>query len=325
MKHNEITREILSMSKRKDFFRNLHDRYNFDFEGRIYFFRIDGKFTLNTVKNLAKENGFRDSATCLIFTALTSQVKEKKLRAFGAVLVNLYNNSFKTVFLPECDWYCRKSDFNDLRKRDDIISFGIIQDNKDLKNRKAERYAENNRKPKEQRWAETKAYNLSRFRVIKVKRDSEEGWISNVEARDEKGEVVSIYASYSWSPYEHITDINKIVDGSGYVVKDYREDLADRLKTFKAKKANQAYAQIDNSNKVAMINALVSARKTILDAQFENVKTSEEVYDFISTLYSFRNVLEDVEYFSKHTAEKTYASIEQSEKDYQNLIKKLTA
>ena len=322
MEHNEITRKLLSMNKR--FFRNLHEKHHFDFEGRIGFFRIDGKFTLNTVKKLVTGNGFSSYATCLVFTALKTEVK-KGLWAFKPVKVNLNNTTFDLANESCCYNYWCKSDFDDIRKRNDIVSFVIVQDWKDTKSRAVERSVELNRKSREQIAEINAARWLSRFRVIRVCRNSEEGWISSVTARNEIGKEVELYCDYGWNRDRHITDLNEIVDGSGYVMEYHHANLARRLKKYREMKANRAYAQTDNSDKVVMINALVSARKTILDAQFKNVKTSEEVYDFISKLYDFRNVLEDVEYFSKHTAEKTYASIERSEQDYNRLLKKLTA
>ena len=320
MEHNEITRKLLSMDKK--IFRNLHEKHHFDFEGRVGFFRIDGKFTLNNVKKLVTGNGFSSYATCLVFTALKTEVK-KGLWAFKPVKVHLHNATFDLANEGGCYSYWRKSDFDDIRKRNDIVSFVIVQDWEDTKSRAEERRIADKRKSKKQLRDEYEAEKLSRFYAIRVHRE-EEGWIARVDARNEKGEEVSVY--YGWdSDDRHITDLNEIVDKSGYVVEYHRRSLANRLKEYKEMKANRAYAQTDNSDKVVMINALVSARKTILDAQFKNVKTSEEVYKFISKLYDFRSVLEDAEYFSKHTAEKTYASIEQSEHDYNRLLKELTA
>lgn len=321
MEHNEITRKLLSMDK--DIFRNLHEKHHFDFEGRVGFFRIDGKFTLNNVKKLAVGNGFSSSALCLVFTALKTEVK-KGLWAFKPVKANLLNATFDLANESGCYSYWRKSDFVDIRKRDDIVSFVIVQDWKDTKSRAEERRIADKRKSREQLRDEYEAERLSRFYGIRVHRE-EDGWIARVDARNGKGEEVELYYDYGWNRDRHITDLNEIVDGSGYVVEYHHENLARRLKKYREMKANRAYAQTDNSDKVAMINALVSARKTILDAQFKNVKTGEEVYKFISKLYDFRNVLEDAEYFSKHTAEKTYASIEQSEQDYNRLLKNLTA
>lgn len=322
MEHNEITRELLSLDKK--FFRNLHEKYHFDFEGRIGFFRIDGKFTLNSVKKLVTGNGFSSSATCLVFTALKTKAK-KELWAFKPVKVNLDNATFYLANESGCYRYWHKSDFDAIRKRNDIVSFVIVQDGKDTKSREAERFVELNRKSREQIVEINEARWLSRFREIRVRRNSVEGWINRVTARNEIGKEVELYYDYGWNRDRHITDLNEIVDGSGYIVEYHHKNLARRLKKYKEMKANRAYAQTDNSDKVVMINELVSARKTILDAQFKNVKTSEEVYDFISKLYDFRNVLEDAEYFNKHTAEKTYASIERSEQDYNRLLKKLTA
>lgn len=328
MKHNEITKELLSMDK--NFFRNLHERFDFDFNDKIGFYRLDGKFTLNTIKGRVMSAGFSPLAKCIVLTAIKCNIEFQKskgigLYAFRPVMVNLNDNSFDTISVSGCNSYWRKADFNDMRKYADIVSYIIVQDGEDLKNRQKERNRADRRKSGEQRQAECRAYNLSRFRVFRVERDSEGGWIEDVAARDEKGHEVGLYHDYNWDERPHIADLNGIVDGSGYVVRNHKEDLMRRLDAYKAMKKNKAYAQTDNSDKVTMVNALVSARKTILDAQFKSVRTSEEVNEFISKLYRFRIVMEDVERFCKRTAEKTFASIEQSERDYQYLLKELTA
>lgn len=328
MKHNEITKELLSMDKK--FFRNLHERFDFDFNGKIGFYRLDGKFTLNTIKGRVMSAGFSLSARCIVLTALKCNIEFQKskgigLFAFRPVMVNLNDNSFDTISVNGCNSYWRKADFNDMRKYGDIVSYIIVQNGEDLKSRPKERNRTDKRKSNEQRKAEYRAYNLSRFRVFRVERDSEEGWIEDVTARDEKGHEVNLYHDYNWDERPHITDLNGIVDGSGYVVRNHKEDLMRRLDAYKAMKKNRAYAQTDNSDKVTMVNALVSARKTILDAQFKSVRTSEELSEFMDKLYDFKRVLDDAEFFFNRTAEKTYASIEQSERDYQYLLKKLTA
>ena len=328
MKHNEITKELLSMDK--NFFRNLHERFDFDFNDKIGFYRLDGKFTLNTIKGRVMSAGFPPSAKCIVLTALKCNIEFQKskgigLYAFRPVMVNLNDNSFDTISVSGCNSYWRKADFNDMRKFGDIVSYIIVQSGEDLKSRPKERNRADRRKTDEQRRAEYRAYKLSRFRVLRVERDEDGGWIEDVTARDEKGHEVGLYHDYNWDERPHITDLNGIVDGSGYVVRDYKEDLMRRLDAYKAMKKNKAYAQTDNSDKVTMVNALVSARKTILEAQFKGVKTSEGLEEFMSKLYDFKRILDDCEYFCKHTAEKTYASIEQSEKDYQYLLKKLTA
>ena len=322
MKHNEITKELLSMDK--NFFRNLHERFNFDFEGHIGFFSISGKFTLNTVSKLVEQMGFCKSAKCLVFTAFIGEVKNRGLWAFRPVMVNLHDNTFDTTNVNGCNSYWRKADFNDMRKYDSTVSFGIVQNIEDMRSRAADRYAANKRKKSEQLRAENEAHRRSRFRAVSVQRN-EDGWIDDVKARDEEGREVGLYHDYNWDERPHITNLNDIVDGSGYAVRPHKDYLEQRLKAFKAMKANKAYAQTDNSDKVTMVNALVSARKTIIEAQFKSVKTSEEVSEFISKLWDFKRILDDAEFFCTHTAEKTYASIEQSERDYQYLLKKLTA
>lgn len=316
MEINNIVKDILSVSNAKCF-KVLHDNYGFDFEGEIGMFRIDGAFTIGTVKKLVFAHGFNEWATCLVLSTTSYFFNPETRGNFKGGLqpasICLHDSTFDNPHMAYFGDYWRKSDFNDLRKRSDAISFVIVQNGNKLKPKKWEK-----KKPVDwterfdvvgvfnNRWGD----NTDEIRYIELKR----------HGANRNEETKNFYC------YEHhYKDAREVIDPSGYMLGANRIQLYKRLEALKEKRARESYAKTDNADKVVAIDALLAAKKTILSQMFASAKTYEDYRDFDSKLYKFRNAVEDAEEFKERTAQKSFESIEASDRAYNYLINQLMA
>ena len=313
MEINSIVKDILSVSNSKCF-KVLHNQYGFDFEGEIGMFRIDGAFTIGTVKKLVFAHGFNEWATCLVLSTTSyffnNETRGSYKQELQPVSINLHDNTFDNPHMAYFSDYWRKSEFNDLRKRSDAISFVIVQNGDKLKPSKPTKTAWTERFDVvgvvNNRWGE----NTDEIRYIELKRH---GANRNAETKN--------FYCYA----HHYKDAREVIDPSGYMLGANRIQLHKRLEALKEKRARESYAKTDNADKVVAIDALLAAKKTILSQMFADAKTYEDYRNFDSKLYKFRNAVEDAEEFKERTAQKSFESIEASDRAYNYLINQLMA
>ena len=303
MNHNESTKTILSFGK--NIFRELHKQYGFDFEKDIGIFRVDGPFTVNSIAKMVVARGFSKGATCVVLTTDEYTLEHRDQCIHNELDIAhlwLASGKFDTPILYTLGTYWRKSDFNEVRRLSSAVSFVIAQDNTAHRKWKSVDY-------------------LQRYHVAKVnRRDTKE--ILSLDLIGEDGDKI-LYNMY----YEEgeNKNVREIIDGSGYLVAEHRRDLERRLKAMKEQKAKSAYATTDNSDKVVTVDALLSARKAILAQAFASASTYEELGNFQSKLCDYRNALYEAERFKQNTKNKSYGSIEESDRVYNCLVKTLTA
>lgn len=304
MEETKVTEEIRALGN--GIFRVMHNNCGFDFENNIGIYRLDGKFTVASIRKFCMERGFAKNATCLVLVSNRYRAKFNAEKghagyAFSPVLLNFRDCTFSTPSLMHLRSYYRKADFDDDRKLCDAIAYVIVQNMEHLKVKPV-----------------TRENLLQRFKLIKTCSYHEDDCIRSLILRGEDGAVIEHYVGYAEK-----RDIREFIDGSGYLIEEHREDLAKRLKALKERRAKEAYSAVDYTVKVATIDALIEAAKSVLVVALQDAKDRKAVEEVERKLSNFTWVMRGAENFKRMTAEKSYKSIEESENAYNRILSSL--
>ena len=307
MEKTKVTEEIRAFGK--NIFRNMHERFGFDFEKNIGIFRLDGKFTVASIRKFCLEHGFSKNATCLVLCSNGYRANKYAKDgnngwAFSPVLLNFRDCTFETVTVMYLSTYYRKSDFTDDRSMYDAIAYVIVQNMEHLES-----------------CGKRNEDLLQRFKLEEVKRFYGEEEIMSLILRDMSGRKVDYWCG--GFTFGHITSPTEVMDGSGYLVVEHRNALQARLKALKERRAKEAYSAMDYTVKVATIDALCEAAKSVLVVALQDAKDSDAVQEVGRKLGNLTYIMNRAEWFKQKTAEKSFRSIEESENAYNYILSSL--
>jgi hypothetical protein len=113
-----------------------------------------------------------------------------------------------------------------------------------------------------------------------------------------------------------------VIDKSGYLLQDRRENLKRRAAKLRAERAKAAFMAADNSAKVEELRGMIEARKNEIVQQLQQATTAEEVKKVESALAWWKGlggIMSDFERFERNSAAKKYASIEEADRVYNGI------
>lgn len=117
-------------------------------------------------------------------------------------------------------------------------------------------------------------------------------------------------------------DAGDLIDKSGYLLRERREDLKRRAAALRAEREKAAFLAADNSAKVEELRGMIEARKNELVRQLQQATTAEAVREVEKALCSWKGlggIMGDFERFERNSAAKKYASIEEADRVYNGI------
>lgn len=136
-------------------------------------------------------------------------------------------------------------------------------------------------------------------------------------------------ARYESAPYYGQSYYKKYtLDKSGYIMDGRLENLKRRADQLRREREKNAYLQTDNTEKVERLRGLIEARKAEIVAELIAARTSEElsaVNKKLNYWHGLEGIMSDFEHFEKYTNNRSYSTIAQSDRAYDEILKKLEA
>ena len=290
----------------------LHGLYGIDFTAPLYAAKIEGKFTPAAIAKAVQAAGInphKARIACL-------DTSPEPYRANSLHLTEIHADGGFSVELPKRLWkvnkrddrndalridtYCRKADFNEYRKRDGVTAYIIAQ-------------ADERRTPE-------KAATVDRTARFKyVKHDTHRGkdgtvYVTTVYTRrtDDTGSAYSINEHgnyYRVSDLEKYRELTEIIDKSGYITQDHRDELRSRARALRAEREKAAYLQNDHT---AEVKALRAETEAVRDILADTLRKTAGTYDAIGTIAKRIDSLKwrffELERIEERTATATYSS-----------------
>lgn len=282
--NDKILREL--NNKGKHILRDLHNVFDFDFEECIYTERITGAFTVNqVVKKVNAE--YNDAIKCNIIVLL----KDKYNNEYNVVTLPAYGDfdiEFRSRFAyyyGECnlDRYIRKGDFNAARKDSNAQGYIIAQ----LK-RESEAKHEN-KIDYNARYIPMKSYS-GRYKFARA------GY---------NGVIAELCIKPS-------CDESEIIDKSGYIVINKRDNLKTAAKKLANERKKVAYIGTSHDKEIEAIKKQIENRKAAIMIGFAQAQNYSDTCDAVASVSSvwrgFLRALKLFETLVQMEAEKGYNS-----------------
>lgn len=333
MYNPEIMKALEAAPKGRYTARALHDAFGIDYNRPFFARSIAGRFTVNQILKAIDAAGIDPSKAVNIVLIRDASRPNSYRGEWHAVTISAagrvdiehrdkYYSAPTTRKESGFDWFCRKADFEDLRKSSDAAAVIISQQIEHLHKTApveidragaVERY-----KLIDVHFALESIGGRRYVHDITIQSRSNAGTRHNIESH---GRIIYAGAEYPADPSE-------IIDKSGYFVKDRRKDLQRRARALKAEREKAAYIQTDDRERVKELERLLSvkqleASRAIMAAEtYEEMKAAGKLIDDYKTglIWSFYAL----ERYKQNTAEKKYSSIDAATRAYNEIRARLT-
>ena len=288
--------------------RGLHDAFGFDFEQPFTVLHSAIGFTVNKIQKTLRLYGFTSNAfaALLVYDASwpcwrVATLDHGKVKAVFEryEFPRWYELGYKEPF----DDFYTKGSFEELRKAWAEV-YVVAQERTHLRKQEA--------KPIDY---------TARYRVI----DGE--WDYNRSIRlarmDSKGNKVKY--SEPAHRYRETVSISDCIDKSGYLTYDRRENLRRRAQALREERAKAAYLASDKQQEqIEELCGLIAIRQMELVEALTVANTSQEFMAVSKAIgeyswHSFSGIVSDYETFCEKTRNKSYPSIEDSDRAYNKI------
>jgi hypothetical protein len=163
--------------------------------------------------------------------------------------------------------YYRKADFNENRKSSTAITYIIAQNKNDLTAPKAETVDRS-----------------ARFKYLKHETHTSKAGVKYitrvyVSRTDDTGSRYTIndHSNYAYTnQLEKYTNLSEIIDKSGYITKDKRENLKREVQKIKADREKAKYMQTDYTGQIEALEKEIKEKRDILADKLKKAATYEE-------------------------------------------------
>ena len=288
--------------------RGLHDAFGFDFEQSFTILHSVIGFTVNKIQKALQAEGFSaDSFAALLvydkswprWRVATLQRGKVQATFERHELPSWWDLGYKEPF----DRFYTKGSFEELRKAGAEV-YVIAQERAHLRKQEA--------KPIDY---------TARYRVI----DRE--WDYNRSIRlvrlDSKGNKVKY--SEPAHRYRETVSLSDCIDKSGYPTYDRRENLRRRAQALREERAKAAYLAIDKQQEqIEELCGLIAVRQMELVEALTVANTSQDFKAIAKAIgeygwNTFSGIVSDYETFCEKTRNKSYPSIEDSDRAYNKI------
>ena len=301
------------LTKEPNAVKAIHDAYFIDFCGPLYIFKKSGKFTVNQLLKEAAAAGYIPEDSTII--VCTTDIKYREDRIYTTQITTsrgdidtdtrFYTYSNGRSIYTKIEYYFRKSDFNDYRKQDNIITYVICQ-------RKANAARKN---PHEVNYT-------SRFKVKNISywgySSGGPSYIGRIDLirTDDNGTTTEYndHGRVIWKGHTpEYTNITEIIDKSGYIVNTKRDELKRRAAALRAERAKAAYIKTDNAAIIAELENLYKKARAAIVKELSAAETVEQYQTISKKLDYFHGIadaLAALERLKENDANRAYSSIE---------------
>lgn len=281
---------------------------NYDYRNAINFYQINGPFTVNQVKTEVAKAGF-NTFNATITILLKDDYFNDEYNVATLTAGDTVNTDFNYVWFNNktgatVHRFIAKSDFNTDRKKENAHAFVICQLKENMTAAPDHKIDLN-----------------ARFKVTKVNK-----WCKQWGGVSYIGDIETTLTDAAGQPYTHKktfkceeTNINNIIDKSGYFVEIKRNDLNRRAAALRADRAKNAYKETNNAGIIAELKTEVDTLKNTVIEKMTAATTGAEMekaaraFKYFGTL---PEIMTNYERIVERDKNKDYATIT----DFENAI-----
>ena len=301
MENNNIIKELREIDR--ETFTALNSVFGYDFEKPFTTAEINGSFTINKIwKEISKEHSWNDSVVVALMVADdTCRWRQHTITQIKSDNINIDYRLYSTQS-KVWEVFFAKGDFHDVRKKCKKV-YIIAQKKEHMNEIKKEtehdltgRFIANNNR-------------VSRF--VKSCGDKE-SYISSVGLIDPEhnGKMFDYKPSYSYNnPYR---ELSEIIDKSGYIVNNKRDNLKRRAEQLRKDRKAAAFRETDNTAVIKGLSEQLTALKKSICEQLALATTAQQIKVIEKSLSWYKGLgdcFETLEYIKQHDADKTFSSI----------------
>ncbi len=285
----------------------LHDSFGFDFQKPFTVVKQDGKFTANSIINSIskKISDFSPDDYRIVLLIRYYDYNGKLERLHVATFDGKkFNIDVPRGYDYDIDTFYSKGALEHTRKNKTAYLFIAVQKNEYLIERKAGWHDTTVRYKYFpgacEYWSDGKGNTY--YNRIKIKEINKNG------------------KPFDWDTrYQRIKSLNEIIDKSGYLTVEYRNQLMNRVRNYKSKKRKDEFLATDYSCAVKALDALFEKLKIQIADTVKNITTYnqarlvEKAMDRFAWGFSYftkyRKKIEEKDYDSKQYAESSEQNI----------------
>lgn len=332
MKKNMFLDEIREASA-PHVFRALHAELNINWEEPVTVVKINGNYTALKVEKAATAAGYdthKDIVALLTRDTANRYNHDFKLVTIEGSLINIehnrcgsgsiYTNAGEYKSAPFTHYYT-KGDFNEERKQTTTETYMIMQKPGSLstsgENKKS--FSNSERYTVIEARKHGDGHGNTYIGALELKRTTDNGSRARYEANP--GRYINI--AKMWKP----ATVAEMIDKSGYLLHERRQDLKRRAEQLRREKAAAAYQATDDREKVEEIRGMIENMKAGIIEALKAATTCDEVSAVHTMIDRYPDglkwIVNTFETYEEKTNEKSFTSINAAERVYTDLKKNL--
>lgn len=308
MNTNSAVNALLSLCPRA--LTALHLIHDFDFEQDFTATRIYGKFTTKSViSGLSPEIAKHcDNYKVIILSRIPGYPPYSANTRFRAAEIKIngidIESSKRLPYESRLTNYCRKADFEAMRKNESAFSIVIAQ-RKDLLKPRAETFTKIDMDGRF-------TVQEDRYTYVVVRPFGFDGKRSCTVEKHRRNHM-----------FRDNPPLTEVIDASGYLLIPRRDELKRRAMILRAQKKQEAYNASDQSEQIAEIKEKLKAYKNALAAKIAAAETFDELKPALELAASFRLAASQCNRFIQRATNKEFSSIDQADGSFEYTKKSL--
>lgn len=297
----ELVKEVLNRNPKM--FKALHDLYDFDFTEEFQIIKINGRFTLNSLK---KSLGITDLTGLNTAVIITNVKYNERYNYIVKAIESGFCIDYERRFYGyeyHVDHFFGKGSFEDARKEENIIVYVICQ-NKELAKKASEKKPDLNERfifKYVTRWGDGKGkHGISQIDLIDKQHNNKK-------------------FTYKTRRPESSENVNYYVDKSGYLVEEQKNELKRKAAKLRTEREKAAADAVNFDNEINVINNKLLEIKSKLAVQIMEVNNYETVCNIDKIIGVLRWLYLSVDRFTERNAKKQFSSIQDANSRLNNI------
>lgn len=306
----ELVKELLNRNPKM--FKALHDLYDFDFQTDFEIVKINGRFTLNSIKKTLGVTDLTDLNTAVIITNVKYNERYNYIvKAVEGGFCIDYERRFYG-YNYRVDHFFGKGHFEDARKEENIIVYVICQ-NKELAKKASEKKPDLNERfifKYVTRWGDGKGkHGIAQIDLIDKQHNNKK-------------------FTYKTRRPESSENVNYYIDKSGYLVEEQKNELKRKALKLRSDREKAAADAVNFDNEINVINNKLLEIKSKLAVQLMEINNYENACNIDKITGSLRWIYLSVDRFKERNEKKQFSSIPDANSRLNNInleIEKIVA
>lgn len=289
----------------------LHHAHGFNFEKDIFIGSLPGRFTFKTVSDYINAN-LNGAFVAAVLIKPNERSHFNRLH-YAAIKNGRFeidrDNALKFFYKYNVDYFFSVKDFEETRKQKTERIFIIAQKKEFLSTPKNEIKIESNMR-----------YKISDVRECGDGRGN--SWINEIKLTPATGtKENATFKPYStfYGNEKRSSDINDLIDKSGFILRFKRLELKRRALELKAARDAEQLKNTDFSKQIKSIEKSVADVKQFFIKKIENMQTADDAREIDSISRKFRYLFIDL----KHLNESNFKSVESKTNHIKSIEKQI--